>query len=722
MSNQKNPRIGVVGCGAIAELYHLPALAANPCTRQGIALAEPNQTRLKAMKEQFQAVVTCTDYRELVGKVDGVIIATPPHLHYEMTKFFLEQKIPVVCEKPLSESSAEVADLIEISKRTGTPLGVNQTRRFFPTYQKIRELIATGGLGKLQSITYHDGFDFNWPAASPHHFQPNAKGTWSDTGVHLLDSVCYWLGATPTLIRSQNDSHGGPEAMATVNLEHEGCQIEIKVSRYDRLMNGFRIVGTLGSIEAEAEDWDEFTVQFRDGRSKRYKCASNRLKYNDFAKPMLDNFVEVISKRVPPRVSGESVLGTIQLLEQAYAEAVNYPTPWNEELKEWKDAKSASGSGEQLPRVLVTGVSGFLGGRVAEAMVLSELFEPVAAIRNWSRAARVATYAMRTVICDILHPQHVDAAVKNVDAIVHCAYTDDRTAIVDGTRNLLEAAAKHGVSNFVYLSSAEVYGSHRAGQVDENVELAATGRAYGDAKLEAENLCRSYADHGVWATILRPSLIYGPDGQSWSVGIADKLQSGHWGLFEGMGEGFANLIYVDDLIQAIFLSLQSVENRHRTYNVNGPETPTWNEYFKRFNAALGLPPLKSISPSRSKLKTRAMDMVRNTTSAIKARFEDRLMEIYLRGGWAGQMMKRLKGRLDTTPSGGELHDLYSRKAVYVDERIQEELGYRPTYDLDRGMQSTIQWMLLHEYLKQPELVMVDPKIATKHREAERILS
>ena len=322
-------RIGVIGCGAIADLYHLPALAAHSQTKNSIVLADPNLARLSAMKQKFNAADSVTDYRELQGKVDGVIIATPPHLHYSSAKWFLENGVHVLCEKPLTESIKEARELVEASEKSGAKLAVNQTRRFFPTYQKIRELIANGTLGKIEVIRYHDGVEFDWPAASPHHFQFGAKGAWSDTGVHLLDSVCYWLGGKPVLLRSQNDSFGGPEAMATVQLAYDGCQIEIKVSRLGKLMNGFEIIGSLGTIRAESEDWDEITVEFKNGRQKRYKCASNRLKYCDFAKPMIANFVQVAMGHAEPLVSGQSTLATIELLEQAYAAATRYPMPWN---------------------------------------------------------------------------------------------------------------------------------------------------------------------------------------------------------------------------------------------------------------------------------------------------------------------------------------------------------------------------------------------------------
>ena len=209
-SDSRPTGIGMIGCGAIAEIYHLPALQKMVGVSEQLWLVEPSESRLAEMCEKFPSAGGVTDFKELEGKVGGVIVATPPTSHFPICKWFLERGIDVLCEKPLTEDYEQALELVRIAEASGAKLAVNQTRRFFPTYQKIRELIANGAIGEIQSIRYHDGVEFDWPASSPHHFAIGAKGAWSDTGVHLLDTVCYWLGGEiPTLVESINDSHGG---------------------------------------------------------------------------------------------------------------------------------------------------------------------------------------------------------------------------------------------------------------------------------------------------------------------------------------------------------------------------------------------------------------------------------------------------------------------------------------------------------------------------------
>ncbi|MGD9856743.1 MAG: hypothetical protein AB7U20_17485, partial [Planctomycetaceae bacterium] len=144
---------------------------------------------------------------------------------------------------------------------------------------------------------------------------------------------CWWLDAEPRLMSSHNDSDGGPEAAATVRLRHERCNIEIKVSRLARLRNRFRIVGSRGTIDAGVEDWNRITIQFHSGRKQRIKVRPRVESYSDFARPLIGNFLDVISNGAAPLISGASALPAVELLEQAYLSAEPYDRPWNEHLE-----------------------------------------------------------------------------------------------------------------------------------------------------------------------------------------------------------------------------------------------------------------------------------------------------------------------------------------------------------------------------------------------------
>ena len=91
-----------------------------------------------------------------------------------------------------------------------------------------------------------------------------------------------------------------------------------------------------------------------------------------------------------------------------------------------------------------------------------------------------------------------------------------------------------------------------------------------------------------------------------------------------------------------------------------------------------------------------MHVTRTITSSIKAQFEDQLMEIYMRNGFLGRMMRKLKGELDSTPSLDELTDLYCRQVTYNDDKIRRTLGYDHQFELADGVAASIDWLVRHE--------------------------
>ena len=346
-------------------------------------------------------------------------------------------------------------------------------------------------------------------------------------------------------------------------------------------------------------------------------------------------------------------------------------------------------------KILVTGAGGFVGGRVAESIYLSRFGEVRAGVRRWSSAARLCRFPLDVVMCDILEPEGIAEAVEGATAVVHCAYTDDKRSIIEGTRNMLEASLRAGVERFVFLSTAEVYGNDVAGEINESQPYEITGRDYADGKIEAEQVCLEYHAKGLPVTILRPSLIYGPLGQSWTVRVATRLQSGNWGTFDEYGSGICNLVYVDDLVRAIFASIERPEGVGEAFNINGPDVVTWNEYFERFNAQLGLPQLPTISVRNSRLKSVLRDNAQTVTNAAVDRFRGVVTRINQRGGLGSAVIQRVKTALHTTPSRRELDGLYSRRAHYVTDKSADLLQFTPRFDLDEGLRLSALWLAHH---------------------------
>lgn len=344
-----------------------------------------------------------------------------------------------------------------------------------------------------------------------------------------------------------------------------------------------------------------------------------------------------------------------------------------------------------------------------EAVYQTGLGEVRAGIHRWASAARVARFPVEFVSCDLGHPAQLRDACDGVSAVVHCAHGGTRESIVQGTGNVLEAALGAGVRRFVYLSSTEVYGRDISGPIDEKHPCRPAPGSYGDWKHEAEGLVERYQERGLPTTILRPSIVYGPFSSSWTVRVALRLQSGRWGMFEEFGEGICNLVYVDDLVRVVLRAIDKEAAEGETFNVVGAERPTWNEYFRRFNDVLGLPPLEMIPKGESTRRAWSRDRLSRLTGYFVDRFREQLMPIYLRGGVAGKVMRSVKNKLATTATQAELEGLYSRKATFLTQRAERALGRWPTVSLDEGLWRCRDWLAFSGYLQEHPAVALPEK-------------
>jgi nucleoside-diphosphate-sugar epimerase len=255
---------------------------------------------------------------------------------------------------------------------------------------------------------------------------------------------------------------------------------------------------------------------------------------------------------------------------------------------------------------------------------------------------------------------------------------------------MLKAAQHFEVKRFVYLSTTEVYGDVN-GEIVETTPYQYTGREYGDAKIDAEKLCWKFHEKGLPITVIRPPIVYGPFSKDWTLRLAQRLQSGNWGIFEAYGEGRVNLVYVADVVSGILLAARNERAVGEAFQLNGPELATWNQYFQRFNDALEFPPLKALDPSGSRLRAALLRPVKSSARFVINHFEQPLKKLYERFRGARTLMQLAERSIKTTAAQTELN-LYSRDAVYLNSKAREILAYDPKFNIDAGLKMSVEWL------------------------------
>ena len=227
-------------------------------------------------------------------------------------------------------------------------------------------------------------------------------------------------------------------------------------------------------------------------------------------------------------------------------------------------------------KFLVTGATGFIGGRVCERLVLAGATSIRALVHSPHHAARIARLPIELCQGSLLDPSSLAHATSDTTVIIHCGLGQAR-GIYRGTENLLRAAEQAKVGKFVHMSTAAVYGeTPPPGCEKESAPLRRTGDAYCDNKARAERIALRYARRGLPVVILRPSIVYGPYS-AWNTRLIPELREGRTVLIDG-GQGACNTTYIDNLVDAIFLSLENERANGKVFFITDGVQVTWGDF------------------------------------------------------------------------------------------------------------------------------------------------
>ncbi|MFM7069359.1 MAG: NAD-dependent epimerase/dehydratase family protein, partial [Actinomycetes bacterium] len=269
---------------------------------------------------------------------------------------------------------------------------------------------------------------------------------------------------------------------------------------------------------------------------------------------------------------------------------------WNEAVARAAEADQAEriaalGPADGAVDVLVTGASGSVGSNV-----VARLLDSGTSVRCLVR--RVPNHPLpgvQYVVGNLGDPAAVDAAVAGAKRVVHAGATmqgseaDFESGTVVGTRNVVESCLRHGVTQLVHISSLAVldYGGADHGRaLDEDSPLEPLPHErglYTRTTAEAEAIVREAVErHSLPAVIVRPGLIFGGGVDLVTGAVARRAGEGRW-LVLGDGEAKLSLIYMDDVVDALMLTIDQDLTDGQIIQLVDPVTPTQDELL----AALG---------------------------------------------------------------------------------------------------------------------------------------
>jgi nucleoside-diphosphate-sugar epimerase len=339
-------------------------------------------------------------------------------------------------------------------------------------------------------------------------------------------------------------------------------------------------------------------------------------------------------------------------------------------------------------RIVVFGAGGCVGGWICEELSLRDDIEQVACVRKWASAVRLARRGLDIRCVDLEDANELPAILNGADAVIN-ATMPPPSREPELAAALYLASVTAGVRRFVQFSSAAVYGN-RTGAVDENIAPAPVGNySLGKAEMESR-LVGAAARSDTQLVILRPSIIYGPFSEGWTVRYVERIAKGRWRNLGRAGAGTCNLVHAQDVAKAaIAAAIGDLPPGTHVLNINGPAVVSWNEYIERLGDALGL--RDRVTPN--------VALFRGMAAAA---------EILRMGGgfgWVRSLYRRSAGATRAAmmnaqtvtklyPSSSEL-DLLSRKVHYLADQATQVLGIRPSIPLEEGLRQSAAWCRVH---------------------------
>lgn len=703
-----NPkRLLIIGGGAVVREYYIPALTyLNLLDRVTIIEVNPKSTiKLKDLGMEIVELNFEEFFKLNKSKYDFAIITLPNHLHENAIEHCIAHKITVLCEKPLSLSTASCLRIQKLQKQENTNVYTGMVRRYLPSFIALRKSLHL--LGEIDNVKIEDGNPFAWVADTYSFFDSKNGGVLADMGVHYLDLLQYVFGELKPL-NYTDDAEGGVEANCAYTLRaSQNVMLTLKLSRTHKLENKFEIFGKNGKLWMEKDEFRFCFFKGKDGTTHQIKVntafTDANLNYT-FESCFVEQLTKLFSNdgNLVDTIEASSV---VELIEWAY-----------------NNRPQKASKVENNDSYFITGGTGFIGASLVNRLWNNGIRNLTVPVRNYKNCAPVARFNIELPRLNLLDYKAVKEELKNKKYVIHLAYATDGNNAYDvnvkATQNIVKAACEQGAVAVVILSTMNVYG-FPDGVITEDSAKNPVGGAYGKTKKIMQEWCLKFAktQNKTRIVILNPTCVYGPNGKTYTT-LPLYLVTHNRFCWIDEGKGLANIVYIENLIDAIEKAL-IVNAAHGHNFIISDGTITWRNFLthllgQRAEGIISLTKTELLNASfnkKSNLKIILRFLLSNfelvslinshpILGSIKRNIFSNLpkfrnnLDSQRQMVWSSLIKENIKNTTDQKFNPPVwLNELFGfNKSKFSSEKAEVILGWKPKVTIEHGAESTKQWL------------------------------
>ena len=323
--------IGIIGCGKIAQVRHIPEYAENKDAKL-LGFYDINKERAAALAQQYGGTAYET-VEELLANPDiaTVSVCAANFAHAELTIAALNAGKHVLCEKPMAITLAECEAMVEAAKKNNKFLMIGHNQRLAKAHAVARKLIVDGLIGDI--VTFRTTFGHGGPETrsvdpglNTWFFDKTkaAMGAMADLGIHKTDLIHFLTGqrvirttARLTTLDKRDGSGNliGVDDNAICIYEMSGGTVGTMTASwtyYGPEDNSTILYGTKGVMRIYDDPAHSIVVDLSDGTKKFYDVDAIQTNENQTKSGIIDLWMESLVQGKEPEISGESALAAMR--------------------------------------------------------------------------------------------------------------------------------------------------------------------------------------------------------------------------------------------------------------------------------------------------------------------------------------------------------------------------------------------------------------------------